>query len=288
MTPTAYPCRTLARTITVSGVGIHTGARARATLTPARTVGAGVVFRQADTGQEIPARASNVTETSRCTVLGRAGASLSTVEHLLSALAGLGVTDCIVEVDGPELPIGDGSALIWTEALAQAGLTDLPGAGAGPLRLREPVVAAGQGGAFIAGFPSETTRYTVAIVYEHALVGTQVARFEPAREAYGERVAPARTFGFIEEVEALRAAGRARGGSFENAVVIYADHFSTPLRTDDELARHKLLDLIGDLALLGRPLIADVVAVKPSHRLNNEFARLLETRPAAPPGSPEP
>lgn len=277
----SLPARTIARPVTIRGTGIHTGSEATVTLAPAERPGAGVVFLVRPSGgavQEIPARASNVSDTARCTVLGGpGGASVSTVEHLLSALAGSGVTDCRVEVEGPEIPIGDGSASFWVEAIGEAGITPLGGA-VEPLTLAEPILLAGANGAFVAAFPSESPRFTVAVTFAHPLVGTQVARFDPARgDAYAAAIAPARTFGFIEEVEALRAAGLARGGSFENALVIYPDRYSTPLRLPDEPARHKLLDLIGDLALAGRPLVADVVAVRPSHRLNTDFARVLET-----------
>ena len=134
----------------------------------------------------------------------------------------------------------------------------------------------------MAAYPSDVPRFTVAAQFDHPLAGTQVARWEPARgEAYAEHVAPARTFGFDFEVEALRAAGLARGGSLDNAVMIYPDRYSSPLRFPDELARHKLLDLVGDLFLVGRPLLADVVAVRPSHRLNVALARRLVSTAAA-------
>lgn len=257
---------------------------------PSERPGQGIVFRrvkQSGGTQEIAAHVSNVVDTARCTVLGGSGgATISTVEHLLSALAGLGVTDCIVEVDGPEIPIGDGSALIWTEAIAGVGVVAIPGsdmasvaAGAkvAEAMLPAPVTLTGRGGSFIAAYPSDALRITVAVSYEqHTLVGTQIARFEPGcGDAYSRDIAPARTFGFIEEVEALRAAGLAQGGSFDNAVVVYPDRYSSPLRFEDELARHKLLDLIGDLALAGSLPVADIIAVKPSHRLNTAFAARL-------------
>ena len=131
-------------------------------------------------------------------------------------------------------------------------------------------------GSFITAYPSDTHRLTVAAVFDHPLIGTQVARYEASQDDYAATVAPARTFGFIEEVEALRKAGLALGGSEENAVVVYSDHYSRPLRFDNEFAMHKLLDVLGDLALAGLPLPAmDIFAVKPSHRLNVEFARAL-------------
>jgi UDP-3-O-acyl N-acetylglucosamine deacetylase len=269
--------RTLkASTDSIEGVGIHTGVLARVTLHAAEP-GSGVVFVSA--GRRIPARAARVSDTSRCTVLASesGGVTVSTVEHLLSALVGLGITDALVAVDGPELPIGDGSAALWVDAVRSAGTTDT-GEPVVARALPEPLLVTGRGGAFVAAYPSDALRLTVAISFDHPLVGTQVARFDASRDDYGSAVAPARTFGFLEEVEALRAAGLARGGSLENAVIVYPDRYSAPLRFGDELARHKLLDLLGDLSLGtgGAPLPAmDVVAVKPSHRLNTELAARL-------------
>lgn len=267
--------RTLAKPVAVRGFGIHTGAESFVTLLPAEA-GAGISFWVG--GAEIPATAANVVDTARCTVLGAGGASVSTVEHLLSALSGLGVTEARIEIDGPELPIGDGGANIWVAAIREAGTVE-----AGELSfpvLSEPLIETGKGGAFIAAYPAERFRATVAISFDHRLVGTQIARFDAADGDYARDIAPARTFGFIEEVEALRAAGLAQGGSFENAVVVYPDHYSVPLRFPDELARHKLLDLIGDLTLAGvGPLPpADIITVKPSHRLNAAFAGRLRER----------
>lgn len=274
MTPGAVLCQTLARPVTVAGVGLHKGATVSTTLVPAAQPGSGVVFRAE--GKEIPALAANVCDTSRCTVLGSDGARISTVEHLLSALAGLGVTDLVVEVAGPELPIGDGSALVWVESVGAAGIVGLDKETT-PLIVTEPVVVYGEKNAFVAAYPSDAVRFTVATQFDHPLAGTQVARWEPARgESYRERVAPARTFGFDFEIEALRAAGLARGGTLDNALVVYPDRYSSPPRFSDEIARHKLLDLVGDLALAGRPLVADVIAVKPGHRLNVALARRLQ------------
>lgn len=275
MTFSAASRQTIARPVTVDGVGLHTGATVKTTLVPATRPGSGVVFRVA--GEEIPALATNVCDTARCTVLGHDfGARVSTVEHLLSALAGLGVSDLVVEVDGPELPIGDGSALLWVECLRAAGIIEM-GQEAASLTLTEPVLVYGEKGAFVAAYPADAVRFTVATQFDHPLAGTQAARWEPERnQAYADWVAPARTFGFDFEIEALRAAGLARGGTFDNALVIYADHYSSPPRFCDELARHKLLDLVGDLALAGRPVVADVIAVKSGHRLNVALARRLQ------------
>jgi UDP-3-O-[3-hydroxymyristoyl] N-acetylglucosamine deacetylase len=264
---------TVCHPVSVRGVGLHTGAASSIRLRPAEQPGEGIIFRAGEVS--IPALAANVTDTSRCTVLGAPGASVSTIEHLLSACAGLGVADLLVEVDGPELPIGDGSAALWVDALREAGVTDNDGSA---VELTEPVMLTGKDGQFIAAYPADTLTVTVAISFPHPLVGTQVARFAPSRgDDYARDIAPARTFGFIEEVEALQKAGLALGGSLENAVVVYPDRYSVPLRFPDELARHKLLDVLGDLALGGFPNLprADIIAVKPSHRLNVAFAARL-------------
>ncbi|WP_309711108.1 UDP-3-O-acyl-N-acetylglucosamine deacetylase [Armatimonas sp.] len=247
---------------TRTGVGIHTGQPCTATL-EALPPGSGIVF---DTPQgRIQAQAENVTETLRCTVLGSGEARLSTVEHLLSACAGYGIRDLKVTVDGPELPILDGSAAGWAQVLPQS-----------PLYLREipePLIVTGKGGAFIACYPAETLTVTCAIAFEHPLVGTQVARWEG--DAYLEEIAPARTFGFIEEVQKLLDAGLAKGGSLDNAVIVHQDRYEPSLRFDNELARHKLLDLLGDIWLAGFLPKADIIAMKPSHGLNCRLASLL-------------
>ncbi|MCX6366698.1 MAG: UDP-3-O-acyl-N-acetylglucosamine deacetylase [Armatimonadetes bacterium] len=254
---------------TRTGVGIHTGQPCTATL-EALPPGSGIVF---DTPQGIiQAQADRVIETLRCTVLGSGEARLSTVEHLLSACAGRGIRDLKVTVDGPELPILDGSAAGWAEVLPQS-----------PLHLREipePLIVTGKGGAFIACFPAEKLTVTCAIAFEHPLVGTQVARWEPppapaSGGAYLEEIAPARTFGFIEEVQKLLDAGLAKGGSLDNAVIVHQDRYEPPLRFANELARHKLLDLLGDLWLAGFLPKADIIAMKPSHGLNCRLASLL-------------
>ena len=254
---------------TLSGVGIHTGQSCTVTL-ESSSPGSGIVFETAN--GPIPARAEFVIETLRCTVLGSGRARLSTVEHLLSACAGQGIRDLKVTVDGPELPILDGSAAGWAEVLPQ-----------NPLYLREisqPLIAVGKGGAFIACYPAEKLTLTCAIAFDHALVGTQIARWEPppaptSGGAYLEEIAPARTFGFIEEVQKLLEAGLAKGGSLDNAVIVHQDRYEPPLRFDNELARHKLLDLLGDLWLASFLPKADIIAMKPSHGLNTRLASLL-------------
>jgi UDP-3-O-[3-hydroxymyristoyl] N-acetylglucosamine deacetylase len=192
--------------------------------------GAGIVFHSK--GVEIPAHVDYVTDTSRCTVLGKDGVIVSTVEHLLSALSGNNVWDIVVEINGTELPIGDGSANLWQEALEKAGFAPIFGdfdSHISVFTYPDPVLVSGKSGSFIWARGSTSFRATVATSFDHLLVGTQVSQWAYGL-SYAEEVAPARTFGFIEEVEALRKAGLALGGSEENAVVVYPDRYSKPLR----------------------------------------------------------
>ena len=253
----------------VEGVGIHTGASVAVTLEPSAPA-EGIVFVRGPV--KIPARPEFVSDTSRCTTLTADGASVSTVEHLMSALAGLGISGARITVDGPELPILDGSALGWINVLEKQ---EFPRTSSIETRqITEPILLKGQNGSFIAVYPAEKLSVTVGISFAHPLVGTQVARFVEGDD-YSNQVAPARTFGFIEEVQQLREAGLAKGGSLENAVIVYPDRFEPALRFENELARHKLLDLLGDLYLSGNLPKADIIAVKPSHTLNVTLASRL-------------
>ncbi len=265
--------RTLASpSAVVSGVGLHSGAGASVRLLPAPS-GTGLVFRRAGDGQEIPARASNVSDTSRCTRLSLNGFEVQTVEHVLSALSGLGVDDAIIQINGPEVPAMDGSAAPFVSAIFAAGLQEQTEA-VRSITLTQPLFVSERGSTLVA-LPSETLSLTAVLHYpRHAYLGTQAAIYDAAGD-YQAQIAPARTYGFLSEIEALRVAGLGLGASKDNAVVLGETQYETPLRFPNELARHKLLDLIGDLALTGRPVQAEIIAVKPSHTLNVRLARLL-------------
>ena len=255
------------------GVGLHSGADASVCFHPA-PAGAGLTFRNRRTGQEIPARAANVTDTSRCTRLGLDGWEVQTVEHVLSALAGLGVDDAVIETGGREMPAGDGSAVPFVALIQEAGLRPQPGMMVHPLAPAQPVTVT-EGATTVVALPAERLILTVVLDYpRHPYLGTLAATFDSGGD-YAAEIAPARTFGFLSEIEALRALGLGLGASRENAVVLAEDHYETPLRFPNELARHKLLDLIGDLALIGRPLLAQVIALRPSHTLNTRLAQTL-------------
>ena len=258
----------------LSGVGLHSGAGASVRLLPAPG-GTGLVFRRVRDGQEIQALASNVSDTSRCTRLRAGDFEVQTVEHLLSALSGLGIDDAVIEMDGAgsEVPALDGSAALFVHAISEAGQRE-QAESVRPRTLAAPVFVSERGSTVIA-LPSERLSLTVTLDYPHqAYLGASAAVLSEI-EDYAAQIAPARTYGFLSEIEALQAAGLGLGASPDNAVVLGETQYETPLRFTNELARHKLLDLIGDLSLIGRPLCAEIIAVKPSHTLNVALARLL-------------
>lgn len=271
---------TLASTVERQGVGLHSGATAAVLLHPAEP-GQGRYFVRTDLpGQPVvPATLEAVNPTMLSTELRQGEASVRTVEHLLAALVGLGIDNVRIEINGPELPLLDGSALGWVEAIGQAGRRE-QGAARPGAHLSQPV-SVHHGDAFVAAFPAPEARLTYGIDFEVAAIGNQWFSWSPAAEPFGPEgfatvVAPARTFGLAHQVEQLRASGLIQGGSLDNALVCGDQGWlNPPLRFDNEPARHKMLDLIGDLSLLGSLPIAHVVAYKASHRLHGELAIAL-------------
>ncbi len=274
--------QTLARPVTCRGIGVHSGQAARLTLLPAPP-DTGLVFVRTDLPglPVIPARAANVVGTTLATSLGREGAEVSTVEHLLAALHGLGIDNAVAEVDGPEVPIMDGSAAPFVRLLDAAGrvVLDAPRRTLvvdRPVRVRE-------GGREIAVEPADRLEIAYEIAFDHPAIPPQslTLAVDPAR--FVAELAPARTFGFLAEVEALKARGLARGGSLENAVVVGPDRVLNPegLRFPDEFVRHKALDLVGDLALLGLPLRGRVSVSRGGHQLHTRLVRALLDDPSA-------
>lgn len=269
--------KTVRRSVSVRGIGLHTGEQVTATLHPAEG-GTGILFRlgKGKGATIIPALVPFVTGTHRRVTLGREGVKVETVEHLLATLWGMGVTDVIVEVSGSELPIGDGSGLIWMEAITDVGTEDLDET-LSTLVITKPLTVTDEK-ASLEVLPSRQFCVHYTFITDHPLVGKQEAFFDEGVHQFPEEVAPARTFGFIEEVTALWEKGLALGGSLENAIVIYPDGYSCPLRFPNELARHKLLDLMGDFALLGRPLRASIVAFRSGHTLHHRACQILWRR----------
>ena len=259
---------TLKKSISLTGVGLHSGGETTVVVSPAPE-NTGIVF--SDGVQAIPGLASYVVDTSRGTTIGHKGASVRTIEHIMAALRGRGVDNAIVEINGPETPALDGSALAYIEAIDAAGLVELD-AVRKPIVLTEPVWVQGDD-SFILAVPAPHLRLTYVMNYDHPLIGAQTATYVLNESDFGTEIAPARTFALYEEVAALLENRLAQGGSIDNAIVLWHDRTSSELRFVDELIRHKLLDLVGDLALVGGLLQADVVAVKSGHMLNVEFAK---------------
>ncbi len=273
---------TLQNRVTLCGVGLHGGGPARAVLRPAPP-GTGIRFRRSDLpgSAEIPAHGAFVVDTALATVLGRGDVTVSTVEHCLAALAGIGVDNVVVEVEGPELPIGDGSSLPFCQAILAVGLRRQE-ARRRAIRIVEPVVAR-DGDKYCALRPGEGFRVTYAVDFEGRFPGAQHLDLAVDPAVFCRELAPARTFGFLEEVTYLRSVGKARGGSLENALVLDNGRVLNPegLRMPDELVRHKALDAVGDLALAGAPIVGHLVVHKGGHSLHTQLVRNLLARPEA-------
>jgi UDP-3-O-[3-hydroxymyristoyl] N-acetylglucosamine deacetylase len=272
---------TIGRIVTVQGPGLHSGVSARVSIEPAPE-GHGRVFMRADLDQPvpIPALASAVVGTELCTSLEADGQRVRTVEHLLAALVGLGIDNVRIDIDGPELPLLDGSALGWVEAIQAAGRVALAEPATVPT-LAQPITLQ-QGDAWIAAFPAASPRLTYGIDFEVPAIGHQWFSWQPTVEPFGPdgfaaAIAPARTFGLAHQIGALQQQGLIKGGSLDNALVCSHEGWvNPPLRFDQEPVRHKLLDLIGDLGLLGRLPQAHVVAYKASHRLHGALAQAIQ------------
>ncbi len=272
--------RTLRRSASLEGVGIHTGARTRVTFQPAEN-GAGVVFRRTDLEGSpcIPARLSSVTGVERRTTLARDGAEVHTVEHVLAAVYGLGVDDVLIDLTGPEPPVLDGSFQPFVEALRKAEPVEAAGEPV-QLTVTEPFTVTEGEARYLVG-PAPRLRLSVMIEFPHPLIGRQTGTYDVTADGFAADLAGARTFGFMHEVEALRKKGLIVGASTENAVVLDDKGVvGSTLRWPDEFVRHKAADIVGDLALLGGRLKAHVVAEKPSHRGNVALGNAISRRAA--------
>jgi len=268
---------TIVSPVTLRGVGLHTGREIEMVLRPAPS-GAGIVFRRTDRpGAAVPARLEQVTGTSSCVAIG-GDAGVQTVEHLLSAARALGVDNLIAELDGPEVPGMDGSALPFVRALREAGLRAQEALRA-ILRLRTAVWAGGGDAGWAVALPAERLSLTCVVTLREPAAGDQAATFDAGTGGYEETIAPARTWGYERDAAALRARGLALGASLENTLAIGGSGFLNPPRFSNEPARHKVLDLLGDLALLGADLKAAVVAVRAGHMLHVALARALAAQP---------
>ena len=266
---------TLAREFVRSGVGLHSGTTVQVRVLPA-PAGRGRYFVRTDRPDrpEIPATLHQVYRTQLSTELAQGEATVRTVEHLLAALTGMGIHNARIEMDGAEVPLLDGSALGWVEAIAEAGAKP-QGVPLAPLPLAEPI-SVYQGDAFVTAFPAPALRLSYGIDFDLPAIGNQWYSWTPAENSFAEAIAPARTFGLAHQIEALRQNGLIRGGSLENALVCSEEGWlNPPLRFSNEPVRHKLLDLVGDLSLLGRLPLAHILAYKASHQLHTQFAQRL-------------
>jgi UDP-3-O-[3-hydroxymyristoyl] N-acetylglucosamine deacetylase len=253
------------------------------TLGPAPT-NRGVVFRRTDLpgSPSIEARPENVADTQYATTLAKDGASVKTIEHIMSALAGTGVDNALVELSGPEVPVMDGSAAPFVELIRQAGLRR-QFAPKTFLKVRQPIqVEIGKRSLYLV--PSQRLRVIYTMCFDHPLLGEQTCGMEVGRERYARDVAPSRTFGFLRDVEMLHRMGLAKGGTLENAVVVGEEGIlNGPLRFPDELVRHKVLDLIGDLYLLGKPVVGTIIAHGAGHQLHLMLVRRIQEQLQAEP-----
>jgi UDP-3-O-[3-hydroxymyristoyl] N-acetylglucosamine deacetylase len=274
--------RTLAGEVTAEGIALHAGSRVHLTLKPAPS-GTGIVFRRSDLRESapIPALWSSVSETRLGTVLsGPDGTRIAVVEHLMAALAGAGIDDCAVEVEGPEPPFLDGDALSALVLVDKAGTREQGGARK-EIRVRKEVkVASGEASCRL--LPAERAEFAFEIDFKSSVIARQSYEFVFTPEAFRRDIAPARTFGFLEEAEGLRAVGLARGADLSNTLVIDGKKLvnESLRRYPDEFVRHKILDAIGDLKLAGAELIGRFEGRRSSHALNNALLRKLFSDPA--------
>ena len=274
---------TLASSISCAGTGLHSGAAVSVTLAPA-PAGSGIVFVRTDLGVTLPARFDRVADTRLCTVLGHGETRLATVEHLMAALLGAGIDNARIEVDGPELPILDGSAEPWMFLIACAG-SRAQHAPRGAIQvLRTVRVDAGEAFAELRPQPYGQPGFdlTLSIEFAASAIGRQAFSMSLHPGTFARDLARARTFTQRHEIEGLQAAGFARGGSLDNAIVVDGARVLNPagLRMPDEFVRHKLLDVVGDLALAGAPLHARFVGSRTGHALNNRLLHALFADPA--------
>lgn len=292
--------RTLKKTYTFEGKGLHTGCYSHLSLKPA-PVDTGIVFVRTDLGLEVPALAQFVSKTSRSTTISKGKASVSTIEHIMSALTGLGVDNAYVEVDSREVPILDGSARLYAEVVAPDGLQEQDAERKWLTLDREIELKNSKTGSYIKVIPSDELSYEVTIDFNSRVLGVQTVTWSPDMD-YASEVAPCRTFCFLHEIRLLSLLGLVKGGDVENAIVVVekpvtdrelarmSKRFGQPrlsvspegylsnltLRFPDECGRHKLLDIMGDLRLAGGFLKAKIVAYKPGHSINTSIAKTIE------------
>ncbi len=266
--------KTINTHVSITGIGLHSGIYTKVELHPAHA-GAGITFVRSDLdGLRIPALQASTTALDYATTVGKDDVAVGTVEHLLSAVMACGITDLDIHIDGPEVPIIDGSALPFMHLIDAAGVRAL-GAEVRVLRIEEPIEVV-DGDKSIRIVPANRLILKYKIDFNHPVIAHQTFHFDFEHDNFLRKIAPARTFGFMRDVEKLRAAGLARGGSVENCIVLDdKDVVNGALRFRDEFVRHKILDLLGDLALVGRPIIGEITANRAGHALHSRFVERI-------------
>ncbi|MEH2195121.1 MAG: UDP-3-O-acyl-N-acetylglucosamine deacetylase [Nostoc sp.] len=273
---------TLAAEITQTGVGLHSGVNTQVRILPSET-GSGRYFVRVDLPDLpiIPAQVTGVSHTVLSTQLGEGEVSIRTVEHLLAALSGMGVDNARIEINGSEVPLLDGSASVWTANIAQVGLVSQAVNKQIPLTVTEPLCIH-QGDAFVCALPAPDTRFSYGIDFDLPAIGNQwhswslTTELEKASTSFATEIAPARTFGLLHQIEHLQKTGLIKGGSLDNALVCGPEGWlNPPLRFANEPVRHKILDLVGDLSLLGTFPLAHFLAYKASHNLHIQLAQKI-------------
>lgn len=261
---------TIAKKVHNVGIGLHKGEPIRLTLEPLEA-GSGIVFYRSDLGVSFKAEPKNVINTQMATVVGSEKGYISTIEHLMSAINAYGIDNIRIIVDANEIPVMDGSSASFCMLLDEAGVRELD-ANKKALIIKRAVEIR-EGDKLVRLSPSKSPKFDYTIKFSHPLIGTQHHVFEFSKKAYLKEISRARTFGFLKDVQALRSMGLALGGSLENAVVIDENKILNPegLRFENEFVRHKILDAIGDLALVGAPILGDYTAFAGSHDLNHKL-----------------
>lgn len=261
---------TIAKKVHNVGIGLHKGEPIRLTLEPLEA-GSGIVFYRSDLGISFKAEPKNVINTQMATVVGNEKGYISTIEHLMSAINAYGIDNIRIIVDANEIPVMDGSSASFCMLLDEAGVRELD-ANKKALIIKRAVEIR-EGDKLVRLSPSKSPKFDYTIKFSHPLIGTQHYVFEFSKKSYLKEISRARTFGFLKDVQALRSMGLALGGSLENAVVIDENKILNPegLRFENEFVRHKILDAIGDLALVGAPILGDYTAFAGSHDLNHKL-----------------
>lgn len=277
--PSSVERATVRGIVHLDGVGLHSGEITNLWIKPA-PAGTGLIFRHRQNGTTIEVSPFNAVDTRQAVTLSNRSWKVQTVEHLLAALAALGITDAVLELDSNEIPILDGSSQIFCEEIQKVGVRSL-GVSLEPIRLSSAVWVV-EDDRYVVALPSDTFQVTCTIDFPHPELKGKTLTMALEGETFLKEIASARTFGFVKDVEALRAKGLIKGASLDNAVVLTEDGYMNPegLRYPDECVRHKILDIVGDLYLLGRPLLAHVIAFRGGHGLDVALGRLILQRAA--------